>query len=198
MDSLLGWLQNTRSNSWKDIDMIYIYIYIYACIGWLVDLFVETVLHLCSTRFQMPSWKSLATKPWTSKSCDLDLFWNVERSKNHHSKRLTPSIHRDSWMYQEKVTTHYSMIQKLRIASLGQVGFVEESDVMKNLCLTDQRWIFQYRAIASRFNFWLTMPLAVRSTCHVWSSARIQQIWKNVTRNECKWGMFADVGMMLA
>lgn len=70
------------------------------------------------------------------------------------------------------------MIQKLRIASLGQVGCVKESDVMKNLCLTDQRWIFQYRAIASRFNFWLTMPLAVRSTCHVWSSARIQQIWK--------------------
>ena len=37
-----------------------------------------------------------------------------------------------------------------------------------------------YRGIASRFNFWLTMPLAVRSTCHVWSSARIQQIWKNI------------------
>ena len=37
------------------VERILIYIYTYECIGWLVDLFVETVLHLCSTRFQMPS-----------------------------------------------------------------------------------------------------------------------------------------------
>lgn len=187
MDLLLGWLQNTRSKSWKDI-----YIYTYECIGWLVDLFVETVLHLCSTRFQMPSWKSLATKPWTSKSCGLDLFWNVKRSKNHHSKR-PPSFY-SSWFLNVSRKSHHALQYDSKITNSQpwQVG-------LKNLCLTDQRWIFQYRAIASRFNFWLTMPLAVRSTCHVWSSVRIQQIWnKNVTRNECKWGMFADVGMMLA
>lgn len=174
------------------VERIYIYIYTYECIGWLVDLFVETVLHLCSTRFQMPSWKSLATKPWTSKSCGLDLFWNVKRSKNHHSKR-PPSFY-SSWFLNVSRKSHHALQYDSKITNSQpwQVG-------LKNLCLTDQRWIFQYRAIASRFNFWLTMPLAVRSTCHVWSSVRIQQIWnKNVTRNECKWGMFADVGMMLA
>ena len=171
--------------------LIYIYIYTYECIGWLVDLFVETVLHLCSTRFQMPSWKSLATKPWTSKSCGLDLFWNVKRSKNHHSKRLTPSIHRDSWMYQEKVTTHYSMIQKLRIASLDKwdwrICASQTKDGSSNTGQLPPGSIF---------------GLQCRLQCvrPVMYGARrgSNRFGKNVTRNECKWGMFADVGMMLA
>ena len=36
-----------------------------------------SLLTFRSIRFQMPSWRSLATKPWTSKSCGLDLFGKI-------------------------------------------------------------------------------------------------------------------------